>query len=220
MVSLIIAIILAYISGSLPFGLWVGKWARGVDIRNHGSGNLGATNAFRVLGRNLGIAVLCLDILKGMLPVLLFPRLLGFAPTPGQEILIGLAAIVGHVLSFFVKFKGGKGVATALGVFLAIAPVEMGIALGIGIVLITVFGYVSLASVTGAVLLPVLMLWNGRPGVVLLVTTLISLVVVVRHKSNIVRLLKGEENRIYPTKNSEVSTDILKNQSDSQEEKQ
>lgn len=217
MVSLVIAVILAYISGSLPFGLWVGKWARGIDIREHGSGNLGATNAFRVLGRNLGILVLCLDILKGMLPVLLFPRILGFEPTPGEEVLIGLSAIVGHVLSFFVNFKGGKGVATALGVFLAIAPMEMGIALGIGVVLITVFGYVSLASVTGAVLLPILMLWNGRPGIVLLVTTLISVVVVIRHKSNIIRLLKGEENRIYPTKNSVVSADIPKSSPDSGE---
>lgn len=110
--------------------------------------------------------------------------------------------------------------ATALGVFLAIAPMEMGIVFAIGIALIALTGYVSLASVSGAILLPLLMLWTGRPAVVLAVTTVVSLMVVIRHKSNIIRLLNGQENRFYQTKNTVVSEEIPKgNPSDTEAEK-
>lgn len=192
--------ILAYLAGSIPTGLWVGRGLRGIDIRDYGSGNLGATNAFRVLGKGLGSLVLLVDVLKGVLPVVLLPKLVGINDvTPGIEMLIGVAAIAGHVLSFFVDFKGGKGVATALGVFLAIAPLEMSIILGIGILIIAVTGYVSLASITGATLLPIFLFLGGRPTSVLFVAMLISLLVLVRHKSNLVRLIQGRENRFYQT---------------------
>lgn len=192
--------ILAYFAGSIPTGLWVGRRLRGIDIRNFGSGNLGATNAFRVLGRSLGFMVLLIDVLKGLLPVVLFPKMVGLDNvTAGQEILIGASAIAGHVLSCFVNFKGGKGVATALGVFLALVPLEMSIILAIGIVLIAVTGYVSLASIVGAVLLPLFLYFTGRPTMVLLVATVIAGIVIFRHRGNLVRLIQGRENRFYET---------------------
>jgi len=199
-IQMIIAMVLAYLAGSIPTGLWVGQRLRGIDIRNYGSGNLGATNAFRVLGKKLGTFVLLIDILKGVIPVALFPRLVGISdPTAGQEILVGVCAIAGHVLSFFVNFKGGKGVATALGVFLAIAPFEMAIILVIGIAIIAITGYVSLASITGAILLPIFLFMTNRDTVVLLVGMLISILILYRHRSNLVRLMQGRENRFYAT---------------------
>ena len=198
--QLIAASVLAYFMGSIPTGLWVGKYVRNIDLRDYGSGNLGATNAFRVLGKKLGMLVLLIDVLKGMLPVLLFLPMLGISePKASQEMLVGAFAITGHVLSCFVNFKGGKGVATALGVFLAIAPLEMGIILVLGIIIIAVTGYVSLASIVGAFLLPIGLFLNNRPTLVLVVGLLISAMVIIRHRSNIGRLLKGKENRFYET---------------------
>lgn len=198
--KVLLAMILAYLAGSIPTGLWIGRSMRGIDIREHGSGNLGATNAFRVLGKGLGFLVLLVDVLKGLIPVLILPKLVGLSnPSPGIEMLIGVAAIAGHVLSFFVDFKGGKGVATALGVFLAIAPLEMTIILALGLLIIAVTGYVSLASITGAALLPVLMYVAGRPTTVLFVAMIISIIVLVRHRSNLTRLIQGRENRFYQT---------------------
>lgn len=199
-IQLFIAIVFAYFVGSIPTGLWVGRWLRGIDIRDSGSGNLGATNAFRVLGKGIGSLVLLIDVLKGLLPVILFPRLVGMeSVTPGQEMMIGGGAIAGHVLSCFVNFKGGKGVATALGVFLAIAPVEMSIILVIGILLIAITGYVSLASITGAILLPLVLFFTDKPTSVLLVATLVCAIVLFRHRTNLLRLLQGRENRFYAT---------------------
>jgi glycerol-3-phosphate acyltransferase PlsY len=205
-----IAMVLAYFAGSIPSGLWIGRWLRGVDLRDFGSGNLGATNAFRVLGKKLGVTVLLIDVLKGLLPVLLFPRLVGIDDvTAGQEMLVGGSAIAGHVLSCFVDFKGGKGVATALGVFLAIAPLEMGIILVLGVVIIAVTGYVSLASLVGATLLPFFLFFSGRPTSVLLVATLIAAIVIYRHRSNLVRLVQGRENRFYETNSGPEQEDQL-----------
>jgi len=199
-INLVIAMALAYLVGSIPTGLWIGKYTRGIDLRDFGSGNLGATNAFRVLGKRLGVTVLLIDILKGLLPVLLLPGLVGIDfVTPGQEMMIGAAAIAGHVLSMFVNFKGGKGVATALGVFLAIAPLEMGLILVLGIIIIAITGYVSLASIVGATLLPIGLFLNNRPTPVLVVGILIAAVVLYRHRSNLLRLVQGKENRFYET---------------------
>lgn len=209
--KIILVMILGYLAGSIPTGLWIGRSMRGIDIRDHGSGNLGATNAFRVLGKSLGSLVLFVDVLKGLLPVLILPRLVGISnPTPGLEMLIGASAIAGHVLSFFVDFKGGKGVATALGVFLAIAPLEMSIILAIGILIIAVTGYVSLASITGAVLLPLFLFFTGRPTSVLIVAMIISIIVLVRHRTNLTRLLQGRENRFYQTNTGIESEEHLK----------
>lgn len=209
-IQMAIAMALAYFAGSIPTGLWIGRWLRSIDLRDYGSGNLGATNAFRVLGKKLGVAVLLVDILKGLLPVLLFPQLVGIdEPTPGQEMIIGGSAIAGHVLSCFVNFKGGKGVATALGVFLAIAPLEMGVILVLGVLIIAATGYVSMASLAGATLLPFFLFFTGRPTSVLLVATVIASIVIYRHRSNLTRLLQGRENRFYQTSSGPEQEDEL-----------
>jgi len=194
--SLLLGIILAYLIGSIPTGLWLGQHYLGVDLREHGSGNLGATNAFRVLGKKMGATVLFIDVLKGLAPVVFLPPLLGVRATPENELIIGCSAVAGHVFSMFVNFRGGKGVATALGVFLAIAPGEMLAVLALGIGIIVTTGYVSAAAVVGALLLPFLLYFSGRPAVVLLVSCIIAAIVLVRHKSNILRLFAGRENRL------------------------
>lgn len=214
-VQLLIVTVIAYFVGSIPTGLWMGQFTKGIDIRDFGSGNLGATNAFRVLGKKLGVIVLLIDVLKGVLPVLVLPRLVGISnPSPAQEMIVGAAAIVGHVLSCFVNFKGGKGVATALGVFLAIAPLEMGVILLVGIIIIAVTGYVSLASVVGAIMLPIALFLHDRAPLVQVVGLLISLMVVIRHRSNISRLLKGKENRFYETNSGPTDEENLSRKMD------
>lgn len=190
---LLIAIILSYLVGSIPTGLLIGRWLRGIDLREHGSGNLGATNAFRVLGKKVGVTVLFLDVLKGLAPVVLLPELLGMRATAGQEMAIGAAAILGHIYSIWVGFRGGKGVATSLGVFLAIATGETIILLIIGAVVIASTGYVSVATLIGAVLLPILLYAFGRATIVLFVGEIIALLVIWKHRPNIRRLFEGRE---------------------------
>jgi glycerol-3-phosphate acyltransferase PlsY len=157
---------------------------------------MGATNAFRVLGKKLGATVLFLDVLKGLAPVVILPPLFGLRSDSLTELLIGGCAIAGHVFSCFVDFRGGKGVATALGVFLAVAMWQMLIILAIGIAIIVVTGYVSAAAITGAILLPFLLYFSHKPGLVLLVACIVCTMVIVRHKGNIQRLFTGRENRL------------------------
>ena len=197
-------ILLSYLVGSIPTSFIVGKVMKGMDLREHGSGNLGATNAFRVLGWKGGIFVLVCDILKGALPVLILPRLaarggLGFLEPHNLALVIGLAAILGHIFTLFMKFKGGKGVATSMGVFLALAPKAFAITLPVCILLIVLTRYVSVGSLTGALLLPILV-YVFYPGQLplILFTILIGLVILIRHRTNIRRLIQGRENKIFP----------------------
>ncbi|MBX7246463.1 MAG: glycerol-3-phosphate 1-O-acyltransferase PlsY [Candidatus Sumerlaeaceae bacterium] len=197
-IALPIALVIAYFVGSIPTGLLLGNAFRGIDLREHGSGNLGATNAFRILGTKLGVSVLGLDMLKGLAPVAVLPAILGISPaSPGTQLLIGAAAIAGHVFSIFVNFKGGKGVATALGVYLAIAPYPTLATLAVGIAIILISGYVSLASLFGAIFLPLVLYWNAYPFSVVVVTEIIAIMVIVRHKGNAERILNGTENKIW-----------------------
>lgn len=193
----LLAMVIAYFVGSIPTGLWIGQKLFGVDLREHGSGNLGATNAFRVLGKKWGATVLFLDVLKGLAPVVILPPMLNLRSDSATELLIGGSAIAGHVFSCFVNFRGGKGVATALGVFLAVAMWQMLVVLAIGVVLIAVTGYVSLASITGAILLPLLIFFSKKNTLVLFVSCIVSTMVLVRHKANIQRLFTGRENRLH-----------------------
>jgi acyl phosphate:glycerol-3-phosphate acyltransferase len=171
---------------------------QGKDIREFGSGNLGATNAFRVLGKRAGIAVLCLDMLKGLAPVALLPGLLHLRnTTAADELWIGAAAILGHVFSCFVNFRGGKGVATSVGVFLAIAPKAMVGIIVIGVLIIWLSGYVSAGAVAGALLLPIFLYFSGADNIVLFVGEVIALVVILRHRANLLRLLAGTESKIF-----------------------
>ena len=192
-----VALLLSYLSGSIPFAAIAGK-LKGVDLRKHGSGNLGATNVFRVLGWKIGIAVFLADALKGALPVLLLPpRIVSPRDPVVWAIACGIAAIVGHVRPIFLGLRrGGKGVATAAGVFFALAPIPMAItfAVFVGVVLGT--GYVSLGSLISAVLLPGLLFVTLGPRTPLfVVSTVIALFVFWTHRANIARLRRGEEHR-------------------------
>jgi len=193
----IVAVALSYLSGSIPFAAIAGK-LRGVDLRKHGSGNLGATNVFRVLGWKIGLLVFLADALKGALPVLYLPsRIAGSHETIVWAIACGIAAIAGHVRPIFLKFhRGGKGVATAAGVFFALAPLPMAVTFAVFVAVVFATGYVSLGSMTSAVLLPsILLLTLGPRSPLFLVSFVIALFVFWTHRSNIGRLRRGEEHR-------------------------
>lgn len=195
--NVIIFLIVGYILGALPNGVWIGKYFKNIDIREHGSKNSGATNAYRVLGPKYGIMVLIADALKGFLPPYLASK---FGVQGNYLLLIGMIAIIGHTLSFFLNFKGGKGVATSLGVFLFLIPKVTLSLLVIFIIVVAITRYISLGSIIAAIMLPVLTYFyplnNGLDRLpLLLMTSLIGGFVVYKHKSNIGRLLSGTENK-------------------------
>jgi glycerol-3-phosphate acyltransferase PlsY len=186
--------IAAYLVGAFPTSYVAGKLFKGIDLREHGSKNLGATNVYRVLGWKFAVPVAIVDILKGTLPVVAFaPRVSDSALV---AMLVGAMAVVGHVFSVFVGGKGGKGVATSAGVMLGLAPAAVGICMLIWLVLVRTTGYVSLGSMLGAVALPIgiQVLHPGRRELVLPSVVLAALIVFL-HRANIRRLLNGTENR-------------------------
>lgn len=190
-------VVLAYVIGSIPAAHVAGH-LHGVDLRRQGSGNLGATNVVRVLGWKTGLAVFLFDAAKGALPVALFPRYTEGTFDPRVLALVyGLAAIAGHVRPLFLKFgKGGKGVATASGVFVALAPVPMLIAFGVFALVVLVSGYVSLGSLVAAVVLPVALAFTvGVRAPMFAVSVVLALFVFWTHRANIGRLRRGEEHR-------------------------
>ena len=192
-----LALALSYVAGSLPFAWLAGKVA-GVDLRQQGSGNLGATNVYRVLGWKIGLAVFLADALKGALPVLLLPRRIESPMDPTLwAIGCGVAAIAGHVRPLFLRFrKGGKGVATASGVFFALAPIPMLATFSLFVAVVLASGYVSLGSLLSAVVLPTLLLVTQGPRAPLfIVSLLIAAFVFWTHRGNIGRLRRGEEHR-------------------------
>jgi glycerol-3-phosphate acyltransferase PlsY len=190
-------LLIAYLAGSIPFAYLAGKLFKGIDLREHGSGNLGATNVFRVMGWKIASVVMILDMAKGALPVLLLPQ--RFAPSNPVPwaIAFGVAAIVGHVKSVFLLWKGGgKGVATAGGVFLALAPVPSLISLSVWGIVLYLSGYVSLASLSSAVALTIAVaIMIGVTSPITITCALITLFVFWTHRANIGRLRRGEENR-------------------------
>ena len=195
--TLVLALIAAYALGSIPAAYLAGRW-KGIDLRKHGSGNLGATNVFRVLGPRIGSAVFAFDMIKGAIPVLFFWRWIDptiVSPVVAQ-MLCGVAAIAGHVRPLWLGFgKGGKGVATAGGVFLALAPIETGLALAAFALTLLASGYVSLGSMIAAVLLPVLLFIRDGVSPLFIVCSAIALFVFWTHRANIERLRQGTENR-------------------------
>jgi acyl phosphate:glycerol-3-phosphate acyltransferase len=195
--NLVLALVASYSLGSIPAAYLAGTW-KGVDLRKHGSGNLGATNVFRVLGPRIGSAVFAFDMLKGAIPVLYFWRWVESATLtpPIVQILCGIAAIAGHVRPLWLGFgKGGKGVATAGGVFLALAPVETSLALAAFGLTLLASGYVSLGSMIAAVLLPTLLLIRDGLSPLFGVCAAIAVFVFWTHRANIQRLRQGTENR-------------------------
>lgn len=184
----------AYLIGAFPTSYIVGRLTRGIDLRQHGSGNLGATNAFRVLGWRAATPIFVVDVTKGFLPAFFFPRIDGAEPI-GWTLAYGAAAIIGHMFSIYVGFRGGKGVATGAGVFLALAPLAALGSLLIWTMLVFATGYVSLASIVSAAALPLLIGLAGAPGAVLALSIALAGFVIYAHRANVRRLLRGEEHR-------------------------
>ena len=194
--------LLAYLLGSMPTGFLVAR-ARGVDIRKAGSGNIGATNAFRILGTGPGLLVLAVDALKGFVAVRLLALsivwfLLPYDPH-GKDVsgvVAGLFVVLGHNFTCWLGFKGGKGIATSAGVFFALAPLAAAVALGAWVIVFLWSRYVSLASLVAAVVLPAATWMAGNGLIIPIVTTLLGLLAIFKHRTNIRRLLDGTENRV------------------------
>jgi glycerol-3-phosphate acyltransferase PlsY len=186
--------VFAYLFGALPFGLLVAR-SRGVDIRQQGSGNIGATNVFRCVGKGWGIFTFALDALKGFIPAFVFPLAVHLEAPYG--VLFGLAAIIGHSFPVYLKFRGGKGVATSAGMLLGVAPLAVGVGFLCWLVCMVVSRYVSLSSIVAALAVGVTVWFDPRqenPGVQVALSVM-SLLVVWLHRANIKRLLRGTENR-------------------------
>jgi len=186
----------AYCLGAVPFGLLIGKCA-GVDVRSSGSGNIGATNVNRLLGRRLGLLTLVCDALKGVLPMLAAARM--FEGRTGAEtwvVLAGAAAFCGHLYPVYLKFKGGKGVATALGVFCYLSPVATALCVALFVVVVLATGYVSLGSLLAAALMPGLVWLRQGGGPYFQLAAFVAVLIWLKHHANIRRLLRGRENSI------------------------
>ena len=200
----LVLILIAYVSGSLPFGYWAGKW-KGIDIRKHGSGNIGATNVIRVMGKKIGVPVFILDMLKGLVPTMLAEWWMqrngaGDNVATLVAVLCGAAAVLGHMFTFWLGFKGGKGVATSAGVLLGLAWMALLVGFAVWLIVYYSSRYVALASIVAAMCIPVamavFMTFQHRWNFVLLGLGLVmGTLVVVRHRSNIARLLSGTENQ-------------------------
>ncbi len=237
--ALITLVLLSYLLGSIPTGFLVAK-AKGVDIRSMGSGNIGATNVFRILGKGPGIFVLTMDALKGALAVLAAGALtelvmLGFMPETASGLftpyfgeisrrdaylrdvwqhhpaIAGICAILGHNYTCWLKFKGGKGIATTAGVFAALAPAAFGIALAAWLAVFAASRYVSLASIVAAVALPLAVWLTGNGGLLIGVSAALGALAIYKHKANIQRLRDGTENRVGGKKAEPAPTPEKKN---------
>jgi acyl phosphate:glycerol-3-phosphate acyltransferase len=214
MIPIAIIAILSYLVGSIPTSIIVAKMMRGIDIRHHGSGNAGGTNVIRVLGWKAGVFVILMDMAKGLVATILVARLM-YGPIPFEnktpfddftvvQIIAGCAAILGHIWTLFAGFKGGKGIATAGGMLIGVAPVEVAVSLGIFVVVFLISHYVSLGSLSAAASFPLTMFFRENVFMVeirgyntlIFFSIAISLLIFYTHRANIKRLLKGTENRI------------------------
>lgn len=204
MVSLIfICIITAYLMGSLPTGYIAGKLAKGIDIREEGSGNVGATNVFRVVGKRAGVVVLIIDVIKGFLAVYLLAALFfnfsGAYSLLVWQITAGIGVIAGHNWTPWLGFKGGKGVATSCGVFLAIIPKAVGLSFFVFIVILLLSNFISFSSMTAALSFPFFVFLTYREHqdfyFLLSMSVMLALLIIFMHRGNIKRLIKGEENK-------------------------
>lgn len=214
MINLLVVVILSYLAGSIPSSIIVSKLVKGIDIREHGSGNAGGTNVFRVLGWKWGVLVIILDALKGALAVIVIARLyLDSFPftnvTPFDDftlvqIICGISAVIGHIWTVFAGFRGGKGIATALGFLITLITIDMLLALVVFTLTVTISRYISLGSILAAVSIPLILIIRENifgvdiPGYNTLLPFIIALVLLViyTHRKNIDRLLKGSESKI------------------------
>ena len=203
---IILAILISYLIGSIPTAYIFGRVLKGIDIRKFGSGNVGATNAFRVLGKTAGILVLLLDVLKGVLPVVFvgdyYSLKSTIVPQDSLLIILALSCITGHNFTLFLRFKGGKGVATTFGVLIGLSFRIQGFGIILGLVILTwlatfiVMRMVSLASVLAGIAIPVFMiLFKHSPGVIFF-GILVAVFIILRHRSNLKRVFQGKEPRL------------------------
>jgi glycerol-3-phosphate acyltransferase PlsY len=200
--DIIIVCALAYILGSIPSAVWIGKIFHNTDVREHGSGNAGATNVIRVLGWKTGIPVMIIDLLKGWTAAML-PQFFNIAPTGSAlltnlQILTGVIAITGHIFPVFAGFRGGKGVATVFGVLFAIQPLLTLCCLGVFLTMVLITGIVSVSSMSAGIAFPVLLfLFFDTPSMIFKIfSVFVAIALLITHRKNIGRLLRGEESRL------------------------
>lgn len=206
----VLVLLLAYLLGSIPTAVWLGKMFHGIDVREHGSGNAGTANTIRVLGWKTGIPVLLIDLGKGyaaaMLPVLFSLADKGSGMLTTLQIVAGITAITGHIFPVFAGFRGGKGVATVFGVLLAIQPLLTLLCLAVFLVVILLSGIVSLSSMSAGIAFPILLfLFFDTPSVFFKIfSVIVALALLLTHRKNIQRLIRGEEKRlIFPGRKKE-----------------
>jgi len=210
---ILIAVITAYILGSIPTAVWTSKIFHGIDIREHGSGNAGATNVIRVLGWKTGIPVLLIDMAKGwaatMLPVFFNLADRESALLINLQILTGITAIIGHIFPVFAGFRGGKGVATIFGVLVGINPVITLICLGVFLIVFIITGIVSVSSMTAGIAFPVflLTLFDTPSLIFKIFSVFVAIALLITHKKNIKRLIKGEEQKLFKKKSNATISD-------------
>lgn len=189
-------ILVAYLLGSTPTSYLLARWAKGIDLHDWGSGNIGATNLYRAAGLGYAIPAGLVDIGKGFIPTWFFERLDG-AESPDLALAYGVAAVLGHIFSVWLRFRGGKGVATGAGVYLALAPLAVGLTLGSWLLVVSALRIVSVASLTAATLLPLFVWATGhRFDVTFWASLPLALLVWWTHRSNVARLLAGQEPRV------------------------
>jgi glycerol-3-phosphate acyltransferase PlsY len=197
-----LAFILAYMLGSIPAAVWIGKRFHNIDVRQHGSGNAGTTNTIRVLGWKTGIPVLLIDIAKGwvaaMLPVFFKLAEPGSSLITNLQILSGVIAIIGHIFPLFAGFRGGKGVATVFGVLLAVQPLLTVMCFGVFLVVLLITGIVSVSSMSAGIVFPVFLffLFDTPSLIFKIFSVLVAVALIITHRKNIGRLLKGEEKKL------------------------
>lgn len=198
----LLLIVLAYFIGSIPTALLISKSFFGVDIREYGSGNMGATNTFRVLGPKYGTVVMLCDILKGMTAVALYNFLPHYLHDEWDRtnlmVGLGLAAVLGHIFPIFAQFKGGKGVATLFGMILAVQPVIAISCVGVFLLVLFLTRYVSLSSILAGLALPVcvLWIWNDDVTIYRIFAVLVAALIILTHQKNIIKILRGSESRV------------------------
>ena len=201
-ISISASFISAYLLGSIPAAVWIGKWLRNIDVREHGSGNAGTTNVIRVLGWKTGIPVLIIDLSKGwfaaMMPVFLDAADPGSALLTNLQISAGLFSIIGHIFPLFAGFRGGKGVATMFGVLLALHPILTLACMGIFLLILFVTGIVSISSMTAGIAFPLLLflLFDTPSAVFKIFSVVVAVALLLTHHQNIKRLLRGEEKKL------------------------
>jgi glycerol-3-phosphate acyltransferase PlsY len=198
---IIFLIFLAYLLGSIPTSIWLGRRYYGIDVREFGSGNAGATNTFRVLGNKAGIPVLIIDIIKGYLAVLLAhlsPYTFNSSEFVNLQLGLGVAALVGHVFPVFAGFRGGKGVATILGVVICLTPVTSCCVLGVFLIVLLGTRYVSLSSITAGISFPFFLnvVLKNQNETLLIFSLFAAALLIITHKKNILRLLKRQESKV------------------------